>query len=551
MLEEDCQIPPEGGATWLGASWVLFADVVGASLLTLNYVAAELGWLFTGAWLVAACSLATYSALLMSRTYLLLRKRGFIVTSMGEAARYTLGGRPAAITVFSAVYGFAVLGNASYLLVLGQALKGTLNGLVPLDLIGAVIISAVCCAPFVCLIRKVRETTALSFGNSLILYAVLAVVLGSLANRGPVPGVRTELVAAGLCAPTFFGASTNVLYAFASHWLYFELMSEMEDAEEFPKVLSLNSPLQLILYFMTAGVSYHYLGGPASSLNAGGLIEDMPPGDWLQVTSSSWLLLPNATNVAQGLLFLHVTIVFLVKSVVVTRFLAMCVSPGSEESTSWRARGVYAACGAGLLVLSVLLSLALPCFNLFLGLVGGLLAAPISYLFPVVFYLGALGRAGAGTSGDVRQRSLTESANYFLRQVTGESVASEALSEPGQKESRQITFEPTDHFSRITTEPSVHERTPRIFPTARERVHQRWTKVRPASSRTLDALLGRANLIFSQARPEESPPFSWSSVRAQLLWYDYLSLGTLVAVAALCSCLGTFAEFKAIMAVAH
>lgn len=42
-----------------------------------------------------------------------------------------------------------------------------------------------------------------------------------------------------------FGAASNVVYSYAGHWLYFELMVEMEQPEHFPRVFWINVPIQV------------------------------------------------------------------------------------------------------------------------------------------------------------------------------------------------------------------------------------------------------------------------------------------------------------------
>lgn len=69
--------------------------------------------------------LAVYTAILMSRTSnALAKEQGARPPSMGEAARATLGGEAAARAVYAMVYGYAFLGQSSYILVLGECMQG-------------------------------------------------------------------------------------------------------------------------------------------------------------------------------------------------------------------------------------------------------------------------------------------------------------------------------------------------------------------------------------------------------------------------------------------
>ena len=105
---------------WLGLNWIMLTDVVGTSVLSFASATAHLGWVPTVLAMTLGGLVAVYTGVLMSRTRLLLGNRG---NTMGEIAGRTCGGQHAAKAVTLAVYGYAVLGQASYLLVLGKAFQ--------------------------------------------------------------------------------------------------------------------------------------------------------------------------------------------------------------------------------------------------------------------------------------------------------------------------------------------------------------------------------------------------------------------------------------------
>mmetsp|Transcript_66850 Transcript_66850/g.178302 ORF Transcript_66850/g.178302 Transcript_66850/m.178302 type:complete len:460 (+) Transcript_66850:33-1412(+) len=366
--------------SWIDTGWIMLANVVGTSLLTFSYVAAQLGWLPTLMSLVGACCLAIYTAHLMSVTFDMLSSRGLDATSMGEVARHTLGGDVAAAVVYTIVYGYTLLGNASYVLVLGQSLQGALFT-TGLCLPAAVLASACACAPLVCSIRSLRESTALCFANLVLLVGVVVIVLASVAIRGRESQTGSPAIADDLSVGSFFSGFSNILYGYAGHWLYFELMAEMRSPIEFVKVFVVNTPVQLVTYLLTAGVAYYFVGSKAGSP---GLVEEMPRDAWYQVASAA--------------LFLHVVVVFLVKSVVLTRFLALYVAPECVQGRTIRLRLTYAGLALAMLGMECVVGLLIPSFSLLLGLIGALFAGPISYLFPVLFYVGAV-RLSDGDSG--------------------------------------------------------------------------------------------------------------------------------------------------------
>ena len=83
--------------------------------------------------------------------------------------------------------------------------------------------------PFVVGIRRLADSVLLCFLNLFLILGVLALCEYGLASDGRAPGVETYAVAQDLSVLTFFGAMTNVLYSYAGHWLYFELIAVMRN----------------------------------------------------------------------------------------------------------------------------------------------------------------------------------------------------------------------------------------------------------------------------------------------------------------------------------
>eukprot|EP00913_Durusdinium_trenchii_P007356 g6915.t1 len=72
--------------------------------------------------------------------------------------------------------------------------------------------------------------------------------------------VNTFAFAQQMSFGSVFGAASNVVYSYAGHWLYFELMAEMERPEQFPRVFLINVPIQVSLYLLVACWGYHFAG---------------------------------------------------------------------------------------------------------------------------------------------------------------------------------------------------------------------------------------------------------------------------------------------------
>jgi hypothetical protein len=96
-----------------------------------------------------------------------------------------------------------------------------------------------------------------------------------------------------------FLAVTNIVFAYIAHVSFFGIMSEMEDAREFPKALAMLQVVDTTMYIVTAMVIYCYAGpdvkSPALS-SAGPLMKKVayglaiPTVSVLTLTSISWKL---------------------------------------------------------------------------------------------------------------------------------------------------------------------------------------------------------------------------------------------------------------------
>lgn len=384
--------PSDGGTTlnegsykqsegWLGMSWIMLADVVGTSVLTFAGVAKMLGWVPTGLLIVGLAPASIFSAILMSRTHSIIRRiHGVNARSMGEIARYAFKSGDstadsAAIAVYIAVYGFAYLGNAAYLITLGEAFQGSFYNQ-GFCLPTAIVLTCLVLAPVVVARRRLVDSTWLCFANLFLILAVLAIVMTQMYFTGQRQDAQRFLFAEHLDFVTLFGASTNVLYSYTGHWMYFELMADMDKPEDFPKALWLNAPLQVGLYLLVAFWGYYYSG-------------DLAEGYFLKNITDGMVY-----QVASLLLFFHVLVAFLIKNIVISRYLHSCLSP-SRVDTFYRQDGgkrahvEYAGCTLGVLLTGGTIAICMPFFSEFQGLVGGLLSGPVSFLLPMMFYIGA------------------------------------------------------------------------------------------------------------------------------------------------------------------
>jgi len=262
----------------------------------------------------------------------------------------------------------------------------------------------------VILVRRLGESIAICFGNMVLIVAVLAIALyeiGMNANRSAC--ADTPLVKPGLTIMMLMGAATRVVYSFAGQWMYFEIMDTMEKPHDFPKAFVVTGPFMVIVYLVVA-LSGYYLG-----VQSDRLLEGMPRGITMRIASF--------------FLFLHVLVVYLIKSVVLQRYLHRVCSPADVDRRTMPSYAKHGGWGVAMLAFGYLVANSIPFFSQLLGLIGGLLSGPINFIFPLFIYAVAQGRlsiAGALTDSDSSDTDAGAPADRASSAMRASSLASAA-----------------------------------------------------------------------------------------------------------------------------
>merc|ERR1719215_1562539 len=118
--------------------------------------------------------------------------------------------------------------------------------------------------------------------------------------------------------------------------MYFEIMDTMEIPHKFPRAFGVTGPIMVSIYLTVALMSYYY--GAA----AGDIVENMPRGRIFQFTAL--------------MLFLHVMIVYVIKSVVLQQFLHDLFSPKDFKSRSIASYVKHGGFGAAMLFVGFLVA---------------------------------------------------------------------------------------------------------------------------------------------------------------------------------------------------
>eukprot|EP00408_Alexandrium_pacificum_P018511 CAMPEP_0171185294 /NCGR_PEP_ID=MMETSP0790-20130122/16228_1 /TAXON_ID=2925 /ORGANISM="Alexandrium catenella, Strain OF101" /LENGTH=509 /DNA_ID=CAMNT_0011650313 /DNA_START=39 /DNA_END=1568 /DNA_ORIENTATION=+ len=365
--------------SWLDVSWLMLSDIIGTSVLVFPGIARNLGWVLTVVFIMGLFPISLFVSLLMARTRGLLAELALAESptspppklgTMGEVARSALGHRWA-VAVYFAVYGYNLLGQASYLLVLGTSIQQVFWS-TPVCITWAIAGGCAILVVPIFTIRRLGESVQLCLVNTLIIVAVIAVALTHIAFQGRASCAETHLVPPGLTVMTVLGQVTNVLYAFTGQWMYFELMDTMAQPKDFPRAFAVTGPFMVGVYLIVALVAY--------ALGAG-------HDDLVASVQASGTLRAVAV-----LLFVHVAIVYLIKSVVLARYFHGLLRPGDVDLRTADSYVTHGGFGVAMLAFGFVVANAVPFFSQLLGLIGGLLAGPINFLIPIALYLAALGR---------------------------------------------------------------------------------------------------------------------------------------------------------------
>lgn len=348
------------------------SDVIGTGVLTLPKATATLGWVGASAVMVLGLLMMMFIAQLMTSVAVDYPE----ATTMGNAAYWTIGGacfstekarKRARDVVLILVYGFAFLGQGSYILVLAKSLGGLFHD-VHNCLPTWAGLSMVLTLPII-QYKNLSDTSNLCFFNLFLILGVIGICIFALLGEGAHAADSAPNKVAINTQSSFGDAMAvvgMVIYAFAGNWMYFEIMSEMKDPKDFPKAYSVNGPVQLCFYLVSGLVGYAYRGDQAKAY----LLDELQFGTGFRIASL--------------MLFLHVLITYSIKSTVLTRHLYQSLV--KDQDPAWE-QSLWFVLTTVLMIGGSILALAMPFFGEMLGLIGCLLGAPICFFLPIAFFI--------------------------------------------------------------------------------------------------------------------------------------------------------------------
>jgi amino acid permease len=367
-LARHYRINSESG--WVLTAFLLLTDVVGTGVFGLASAFRKLGWFPGIVSLLLSALLGKYTGNLLC----IMTKENRNAETMGILAK-NLNNTVANISYYG-LYGLLFILLGGYLLICGKAIQGVFYTQ-PICLSTATLYG-ICVLLPLCQARRLYCVALMSTFSALTILIILAIIMYHYDEKGVNAGSKTELLAAESFGDVFTAVSA-ILYAFAGHPIYVEIMYEMHEPGDFNKTLNLTYPIILITYTVTACVGYYYEGNQA----AGYLIDVIPSG--------------KSKVIANVLLVLHICISYTLSSQVLSRALHSRMSLGTVDALSWDTPERQAKCLKGqwiwFIITIIVMGAAfvtantLTFFSTFIDLIGSLFVPWYMFVAPATMYL--------------------------------------------------------------------------------------------------------------------------------------------------------------------
>jgi len=168
----------------------------------------------------------------------------------------------------------------------------------------------------------------------------------------------------------FFGNLGSFIWAYAGVSYYLEMLAEMRQPEQFASKSGTGALiLATSLYTLTIVLTY----GKCGETTPGSLVDVIPAGPWKRVASV--------------LLIFHIMVTYLINNQVTVRgfFCATGWHAGLEEGL--KGRLIWALVASVISALAMLLTLAIPQFDNFNGLIGNFCSAGCMFLPGLFFWI--------------------------------------------------------------------------------------------------------------------------------------------------------------------
>ncbi|OLN81857.1 N amino acid transport system protein 7 [Colletotrichum chlorophyti] len=352
---------------WLQGGIVLVAETVSLGILSLPSVLATVG-LVPGVILICVVSaLATYSGLLLAD----FRKQYPFVQNFGDAVE--LVGRPIGLGgVFREVFGWAQTILQVFLMgghiLMWTICMNTLTNSATCTVVWAavgMIFFWVFNVP-----RTLKWTSWMSASSCISIVVAVFITVIDVAIEKPIGSGSIDIFKSLGFSPAFL-AVTNIAGAFSSHSIFFSVIAEFKNPDDWPKALAFLQITDTTLYIIAAVIIYVYVGPdvPSPALSAAGSAS---------IRKAIWgVAIP--TIAIAAVIYAHVA-----SQYIFTRIFGNTKHVVRRTKTSTIAWLITTLVIWGI---GMVISQSIPVFNNLLGLVSAAFASWFSFGLPGVFWL--------------------------------------------------------------------------------------------------------------------------------------------------------------------
>ncbi|KZL74357.1 aromatic and neutral aliphatic amino acid permease [Colletotrichum tofieldiae] len=352
---------------WLQGGIVLVAETVSLGILSLPSVLATVG-LVPGVILICVISaLATYSGLLLAE----FRKQYPFVQHFGDAVE--LIGRPIGMGgVFREVFGWAQTILQVFLMgghiLLWTICMNTLTNSTTCTVVWAAVgmlVFWVFNIP-----RTLKWTSWMSATSCVSIVVAVFITVIDVAIEKPIGSGSIDVFRSLGFSPAFL-AVTNIAGAFSSHSIFFSVIAEFKNPDDWPKALAFLQITDTTLYIIAAVIIYVYVGPdvPSPALSAAGSAT---------IRKAIWgVAIP--TIAIAAVIYAHVA-----SQYVFTRIFGNTKHVVRRTRTSTVA---WLLITLGIWGIGMVISESIPVFNNLLGLVSAAFASWFSFGLPGIFWL--------------------------------------------------------------------------------------------------------------------------------------------------------------------
>jgi len=306
---------------WFGTAFLMLTDVIGTGVLGLPRAFKLLGWIPGILAMVFFCFLGQYTGKLLCKLVCAYPESG----TVGMLAE-NLYNKTGAVACYLFLYLFLFFVAGEYLLVSGKAVQGMFYSN-PIC-IETAIFYVICVLTPLTQVRTLHSVALLSIISIVTILIVLVMCSFYLIKGGVVEGSRTELIACNSFWDVFSGFS-SIVFAYAGHTIYIEMMYEMHTPGDFAKTINLAYPFMLFVYMSTACIGYYWEG----NLAKGYLVDSIPIG----INKA----------IASAFMFVHINISYVLNSQVLSRAIHRRISSETVNAFGWDTKRRRSGCLKG------------------------------------------------------------------------------------------------------------------------------------------------------------------------------------------------------------